>query len=532
MVKLNIAERCLCGETDGTEREIHGIETVECDGCGIVRQPLDYDEDGLRAWYAETYYGEDVYTHSYSHDLGVAVKRIYAYGLPDGVEILDVGAGNGAFVDAANASGYRAKGQDLAEQSEAPDVYVGPLAEIAFPTDSFDVVTLHDVLEHAADPRALLREIRRVLSDDGLLIVDFPNFWVEEGRHHWKPIEHLWMLSARQLGRLLEEEGFDVVEVQAPIPSKTVVRARAKPVERTTFLVPPGIGDGYWCAVKLRGFCEAHDITLPVTVQVHDSGPRRSEEFWRRIPFVRWGGYRKLDAESEKHAGRIYRNGLTAVYREFGGVDYFMTFNAALDAGLSLDDALPGPRSEWRHPFFRPKEELDAARRDRALRGPYIVTAWWEKGFYRRWLDQFGEGAIVRTLRILADAGFSIVVTGASWDEGGIASRIAAADPRFEDRVGKTTLGEYLALVAGADAVFGFPAGTTMLGPFYEVPTVLLWESRFPRAMWTNSVAPDPRYRAHDVKGLNPIAAAAAVADVARDRKRWEAVGDARPRHA
>ena len=37
----------------------------------------------------------------------------------------------------------------------------------------------------------------------------------------------------------------------------------------TRIMVPPGIGDGYWVLVKLRGFMEAHGIKQ-ADIYVHD----------------------------------------------------------------------------------------------------------------------------------------------------------------------------------------------------------------------------------------------------------------------
>lgn len=73
-----------------------------------------------------------------------------------------------------------------------------------------DLVTLFDILEHTADERPLLGEIRRVLRPDGLLIVTVPAFqflWSE----HDVALHHYRRYTRQNLIRLLTDEGLRVV---------------------------------------------------------------------------------------------------------------------------------------------------------------------------------------------------------------------------------------------------------------------------------------------------------------------------------
>ncbi len=90
-----------------------------------------------------------------------------------------------------------------------------------------DAVTLHQTLEHVADPVRVLREIARVLKADGLLFLSVPNC---EGLiprltgakwHAYLPWVHRWHFSPRTLAALLGRMGFRVVQVRRtclPIP--------------------------------------------------------------------------------------------------------------------------------------------------------------------------------------------------------------------------------------------------------------------------------------------------------------------------
>lgn len=101
----------------------------------------------------------------------------------------------------------------------------GELGDTPFPPESFDAVTLWDVVEHVRDPAEALRAVRRLLRPGGTLALSTPNlrglfprlsqpvgrvtgYWT-----HPEPPAHLFQFSQATLSRLLERTGFRVVEV-------------------------------------------------------------------------------------------------------------------------------------------------------------------------------------------------------------------------------------------------------------------------------------------------------------------------------
>jgi SAM-dependent methyltransferase len=64
----------------------------------------------------------------------------------------------------------------IAEASrELPNLQVAPSESLPFPDDSFDVVLLHEVLEHVTDDRQSVAEALRVLSTGGRVLIFVPN---------------------------------------------------------------------------------------------------------------------------------------------------------------------------------------------------------------------------------------------------------------------------------------------------------------------------------------------------------------------
>lgn len=270
----------------------------------------------------------------------------------------------------------------------------------------------------------------------------------------------------------------------------------------TSILLPPGIGDGYWVATKLAGFFEREGIHDAVAY-VDGMIPRRSEGMWRRVPCVEWGDYTTITQEMRRELifKRAYYDGKYTVQRGVFGFDYFISLNGALRRGRTIDDGLPGVKTDW-YGCIASSTVEDTARERFRLWDPYVVVAFWDRGNYKYWLKDFPEQQIVQTLDLIKRAGYDVVVMGAEYDRGTIAERIAN---RYVDMLGDTSFDEMMALLSCARGVFGFPAGNTLLGPYHKVPTLLLWNRFFHRGMWNNCTPPGGTHVAIDTRGARPF---------------------------
>jgi 2-polyprenyl-3-methyl-5-hydroxy-6-metoxy-1,4-benzoquinol methylase len=154
--------------------------------------------------------------------------ELQVLGLPasDIGELLDVGCGNGEFIDRMRSFGWRVSGVDpdpkavSYAQSQGLKVFAGTISDIP-EGEQYDVITLNHVIEHAVDPVDLLLECRkRLRPDTGRLIIATPNIrslghrWF---RSYWRGLEvprHLVLFSlaalrecARQAGLAVEHLG-------------------------------------------------------------------------------------------------------------------------------------------------------------------------------------------------------------------------------------------------------------------------------------------------------------------------------------
>jgi SAM-dependent methyltransferase len=97
---------------------------------------------------------------------------------------LDFGCGDGSFLRALDSKKIaRRVGVDISHQAAAqanrkhPDLqilHISRTIPLPFADGEFQSITLMDVLEHVYEQIELLRELRRVLRNDGLLIVTVP----------------------------------------------------------------------------------------------------------------------------------------------------------------------------------------------------------------------------------------------------------------------------------------------------------------------------------------------------------------------
>ena len=139
--------------------------------------------------------------------------------------LLDLGAGPGFLVATARRRGWDAVGLEpnewaatYAREKLGLDVRPGLFPAPGLEDASFDAVTLMDVIEHVADPGAMLDEAHRLTAPDGALAVLTPDAGALLSRalgRRWPEAlrvpEHLVLLTRRGLATLLASHGYEAV---------------------------------------------------------------------------------------------------------------------------------------------------------------------------------------------------------------------------------------------------------------------------------------------------------------------------------
>lgn len=142
--------------------------------------------------------------------------------------LVDVGCGAGRFLRRMQKRGWEAEGVEFDPQAARKvtarygiRVHVGDLRAAALADDSYDVVTMNQVMEHVFDPRGTLSECLRILKPGGKLIMTTPNVNSVGAREFgpywrgWEPPRHLHLFSVEALKRLAVQCGFEVVDARS-----------------------------------------------------------------------------------------------------------------------------------------------------------------------------------------------------------------------------------------------------------------------------------------------------------------------------
>ena len=226
----NENSRCIC--LDRNCKEIFAAESYSvcrCVNCGQV-YVKGIDLNAIEKKYNEKDYFAERNNYidrweEFSRLFQRIVEKIVIF-KPHG-RLLDVGCSVGIFLDVARKNGFDVKGVEVSTwasefaRQKGLDVLTGGLSDAAYPEKSFDVVVLNHVLEHIPDPVAVLLEARRILRDDGLLVIGVPNFgsyMAAIKKEKWAsltPDQHIWQFTHDSLLRVLMRSGFSEAYFEA-----------------------------------------------------------------------------------------------------------------------------------------------------------------------------------------------------------------------------------------------------------------------------------------------------------------------------
>jgi len=208
-----------------------GRDVWRCPSCRLVWVPegLVVDEAGASIYEGDTpIFLQDGNEQYYLDETNLVSCRQKVEWIGEhvdrGARLLDAGANFGHFLSVARDR-YDAVGIELSRaavkwsrehfgvNNHAASLYDLP-EDLRGP---YDAVTLFDVIEHVPEPKEALLALRRVLRSGGSLFLSTPDAGSAVARglggrwHYLDPVQHIVLFDRRNLARLLEEAGFEVV---------------------------------------------------------------------------------------------------------------------------------------------------------------------------------------------------------------------------------------------------------------------------------------------------------------------------------
>lgn len=200
---------------------------VCCRACGLVLSSPRDDPETLQAIYSDL--ADPSYDAESSNRTWIARRRAaqLTQRYPAG-RLLDVGCSTGIFVSEAARAGWEGTGLDPSRQaieqarlrSPQSTFIAGPVEPAYFAPESFDLITLWDVLEHVASPTQVLSKVKPWLKPGGRLVINVPNAASLLARmmgRRWVLLlrEHLWYFSPATIRLLCQNTGFAVESIEA-----------------------------------------------------------------------------------------------------------------------------------------------------------------------------------------------------------------------------------------------------------------------------------------------------------------------------
>lgn len=229
----------ICSKNDFIAKyEINHYRIVQCNECYLVLLDKSFSQKKVIKFYETDYFDNSKIDKGYENYLLMekalrknfgqrADKIIKDFRKNKKIDLLDVGAGYGFFVDECTKRGIKAEGLEISKEalSYAKKIKIKMHAgafEDFKPGKKYDAVTLWDVIEHIYDPNVFLEKISQILKPNGSIYLSTGNVESLAAKmskakwHLFNLPEHLYFYSEKSLKKLLEKNKFKAISIRYP----------------------------------------------------------------------------------------------------------------------------------------------------------------------------------------------------------------------------------------------------------------------------------------------------------------------------
>lgn len=229
----------LCGADDARlHLAVSGFRIMRCNRCSLTYVNPRLNEKKIFEIYNKNYFdggGANPYYANYlserqwrSKQQDIELVDLMKY-TANGGKLLEIGCAYGFFLEAAKLRGWEARGVEISEKAGSfaknelkHDVFIGTFMDAPLPEDYFDAVHMDGVIEHLPDPMANIRKIAKLLKKGGVIGMGTPNIasfgarTFGEGFRLLEPNAHLFYFAPATLGKMLTDNGFEILHVRYP----------------------------------------------------------------------------------------------------------------------------------------------------------------------------------------------------------------------------------------------------------------------------------------------------------------------------
>jgi len=209
-----------------------GGRYVKCQECDMVYLNPVFKDSTLIEYYQNNH---TVQSEIVDTDEDEFYVNLYNKGLegiidaaPGASSLLDIGCSSATFLDLAKSKGLKTYGVELNKSEfefankKGHRVYNDLLENINFDT-TFDAITLWDVFEHIKDGESYLKQIKDILSKNGVIFLQIPSSdslatkIMREKCNMFDGLEHVNLYGVETIKRLATKCGLEVLSIQTVI---------------------------------------------------------------------------------------------------------------------------------------------------------------------------------------------------------------------------------------------------------------------------------------------------------------------------
>lgn len=211
------------------------FDISRCNDCGAVFVAnILINQEYYCKYYPENYYSNELSNSLINHSVNLIYKllvKIEEKQILDNLlsnkksklKILDIGCGKGEFLVNISNDKFDKYGVEINPdgykicKEKKIKVYNQELKDLTFGDNIFDAITLRHVIEHLDKPNEIMHSIKRILKEDGILVMGTPNtdgLGFRYGQNIWFHLDaprHLILYNKKSLEYLLNKAGFKVV---------------------------------------------------------------------------------------------------------------------------------------------------------------------------------------------------------------------------------------------------------------------------------------------------------------------------------
>jgi len=212
-------------------------KVFKCINCGQVQiNPIPtMDED--RNYYNDDSQAKAVFNYvnmkvmKYKSDIDVNRRfEMFKDRINKNMKLLEVGCGYGFFIEHLKNKGYNIKGIEISNSRREYGIKelgctiydVNLMIEdiLDSQNEKYDVIFLFHVLEHLSEPEQFLKNISKMLKEEGTLIIEVPNLddhmieISEQYRNFYFQRAHITYFEKHTLNNLLIKSGYVNIEIE------------------------------------------------------------------------------------------------------------------------------------------------------------------------------------------------------------------------------------------------------------------------------------------------------------------------------